>query len=219
MHMDTAYSMIEATSFLAGMRGDFPPKTALQIAEVMMTEGIPIFEFTMNSVEPIEAMKAVKKEYGDEACVGMGTVLNTEQAARVIDAGADMIIAPSFNPDVVNRAHEAGILAVPGVLTPTEIVNAWDLGVKILKIFPIGSLGLGYFKSVRGPLDHVKFMCNGGMTDENSADFLRAGAVCCGMANWLTGDGHTSLDVLRGRARKLKSIADEVRTGKKAQRI
>lgn len=213
MDATTAYGYIERSGLVAGMRGYFPPEVALEVTRVLVEEGINNFEFTMNSVQAIEAMKAAKREFGTDACVGMGTVLDADTAQRVLDAGADFIVSPAFSPAVVEAALAADVLVAPGVMTPTEIVNAWSMGCKMLKIFPIGSLGLDYFKAVRGPLDEVKFMCNGGMHDGNVGDFLRAGATCCGMAGWLTGDGHLALDTIRRRAQTLRRIVAEVRTG------
>ncbi len=211
MNTETAFGYVERGGLMAGMRGDFPPDNALKTARLLVEEGINVFEFTMNSVQAIEGMQAAKREFGDRACVGMGTVLDAETARRVVDAGADFIVSPAFNRDVVKIAQAADVLIAPGVITPTEIVDAWAMGVRFLKIFPIGPLGLDYFKAVRGPLDHIKFMCNGGTNDVTVKQFMEAGAFACGMANWLTGDGHMSLDLIRERARKLRHIVDEVR--------
>jgi len=203
MDRDTAYEFFEKGALVAGMRGAFGPETALAATSILMEEGIHVFELTMNSDDPIEAMQAVKREFGDAACVGMGTVLNTEDAQRVLDAGADFVVSPAFQPDVVQVINDAGVLMAPGVITPSEAVAAWEMDCKLLKIFPIGALGINYFKAVFGPLNHMKFMCNGGMHAENAGQFLNAGAVACGMASWLTGDGHMSVDTIRNRARQL----------------
>jgi 2-dehydro-3-deoxyphosphogluconate aldolase/(4S)-4-hydroxy-2-oxoglutarate aldolase len=148
-------------------------------------------------------MQAVKARFGDAACVGMGTVLDVETAKRVIDAGADFIVSPAFQPEVVEFVLSQGVFMAPGVITPSEAVAAWSMGVKMLKLFPIGSLGLDYFKAMFGPLDHMKFMCNGGMNDNNAGDLIKAGAVAVGMASWLTGDGSWTDSRLRSRARVL----------------
>ncbi|MDX2163324.1 MAG: bifunctional 4-hydroxy-2-oxoglutarate aldolase/2-dehydro-3-deoxy-phosphogluconate aldolase [bacterium] len=211
MDSQHAYEMTERSGLMAGMRGNFPPETALRVADIMMKARINVFELTMNSVQPLEAMQALKREYGDQAVVGMGTVLNPDMARQALDAGADCIIAPSFDPVVVELVQKADVLAIPGVMTPTEIINAWHMGTKLLKIFPIGVLGLDYFKAVRAPLDQVKFCCNGGMTDQNVGDFIRAGATCCGMAGWLTGDGSMSLETIAHRANTLRDIVDRTR--------
>jgi 2-dehydro-3-deoxyphosphogluconate aldolase/(4S)-4-hydroxy-2-oxoglutarate aldolase len=204
---------------MAGMRGDFPPQKALKLAEVLVEEGIPIFEFTMNSTQAIESMKAVKAEFGADVCSGMGTVLDTETAKRVLDAGADFVVSPAFTPSVVEMVVAADILMAPGVITPSECVDAWAMGVKMLKIFPIGPLGVDYFKSIRGPLDHMRFMANGGINPETTRDFLKAGAVACGAANWLTGDGSWAPEKIRERAKMLHDVVEEVRTGQVVQRV
>ena len=219
MNAQAAYDIVEQDGLLAGMRGDFLPDKALKIAEVLIEEGIRTFEFTMNSPQAIEAMQAVKAEFGADACSGMGTVLDVETAKRVLDASPDFVVSPAFTPAVVEMVVKADILIAPGVITPTECVDAWAMGVKMLKIFPIGPMGVDYFKSVRGPLDHMKFMANGGINPETTRDFMKAGAIAVGAANWLTGDGSWSLDKIRERAIMLRDVVEEVRTGKVVQRV
>ena len=211
MNSSQAFSMIEAGGIVAGMRGAFPPDVALRVSETLMGEGIFAFEFMMNSVEPIAAMQAVKAEYGDAACVGMGTVLDVPTARAVLDAGADFAVSPAFQPEVVAAVLARDILMGPGVATPSEAAAAWDMGVKLLKLFPIGALGIDYFKAVFGPLGHMSFMCNGAMTDQNAREFLSAGAVACGMGGWLVGDGTWSRSRLRSRARILVNAVQAAR--------
>jgi 2-dehydro-3-deoxyphosphogluconate aldolase/(4S)-4-hydroxy-2-oxoglutarate aldolase len=218
MNAQAAYDRIAQGRLMAGMRGHFPPDIALAHARTLIdSANIDIFEFTMNSTQPLDAMRMTKLAFPD-AVVGMGTVLDVEMAQRVLDAGADFVIAPSYNRDVVELVQAAGLLVVPGVMTPTEAVDAWATGAKLLKIFPIGALGLDYFKAIRGPLDHINFICNGGMTDQNVGDFLRAGAVACGMANWLTGSGSMPMDELARRARILREIVTSIQT-RQPQRV
>lgn len=190
---------------MAGMRGAFPPEVALSVTKVLMDEGINVFEFTMNSVQPLEAMRAAKDAYGDDAYVGMGTVLTQEDARRVLDAGADFVVSPALQPDIVRYVLGAGVMMAPGVMTPTEAVTAWQMGAPLLKVFPIGAVGVGYFKAMFGPLGHMRFMCNGAMSHENARDFIQAGAVACGMAGWLTGDGTMPPETVRERAQLLKA--------------
>ena len=104
---------------------------------------------------------------------------------------------------LTNREGIADLLVAPGVATPSEAVAAWEMGVKLLKIFPIGALGIDYFKAMFGPLDHMKFMCNGGMDADNAREFIQAGAIAVGMAGWLSGDGTWPESRLRSRARVL----------------
>jgi 2-dehydro-3-deoxyphosphogluconate aldolase / (4S)-4-hydroxy-2-oxoglutarate aldolase len=212
-----AYDWLEKTGLLAGMRGDFPPENALRVTEVLVNAGITVFEFTMNSPEPIAAMQAVKQAFGDDVLAGMGTVLDANTAQQVLEAGADFIVSPAFGPAVVQAALAADVLVAPGVMTPTECVNAWAMGVKLLKIFPIGSLGLDYFKSVYGPLSHMQFLANGGINPDTARDYLKAGAMCVGASSWLTGKGDWPLDKIRDRARQLVAAVDEARSGQPRQ--
>lgn len=211
MKAQLAYDILVEGGLMAGMRGDFPPDKAIRIAGVLIEEGINVFEFTMNSAQAVESMQAVKAEFGADAVSGMGTVLDVETANRVLDAQPDFIVSPAFHPEVVRRVVATDILMAPGVITPTECVDAWALGVKLLKIFPIGPLGVDYFKAVRGPLDHMKFIANGGINPETVRAFIGAGAVACGAANWLTGDGSMPLDTIRARAKQLRQAVAEGR--------
>ena len=201
------------------MRGAFPPDVALRVSETLMGEGINVFEMMMNSQEPVAAMRALKSEYGDEACVGMGTVLAVDKAIQVMDAGADFVVSPAFQRDVVAAVMARDILVGPGVATPSEAVAAWDMGVKLLKLFPIGALGIEYYRAMFGPLKHMTFMCNGAMDDHNAREFLQAGAIACGMGAWLVGDGSWSKSQLRSRARILVNAVASARDGLGAQAV
>ncbi len=203
MNSDSALSRIEASGIVAGMRGAFPPEVALPVAEILLKEGISNFELMMNSQAPLAALRALKAEFGADVCVGMGTVLDAATARAALAAGADFLVSPAFQPEVVEAALARNVLVGPGVATPSEAVAAWDMGVKLLKLFPIGALGVEYFRALFGPLSHMRFMCNGALNDQNAREFLAAGAVACGMGPWLVGDGTWSKSRLRSRARIL----------------
>ena len=211
MNAENALRAITSSGIVAGMRGAFPPDIALATSHTLMDEGINCFELLMNSQQPIEAMQALKAEYGDEACVGMGTVLSADAANQALDAGADFIVSPAFQPDVVAAAQARDVLVAPGVATPTEAVAAWELGVPLLKLFPIGALGVDYFAAIFGPLAHMRFMCNGAMNDQNARELVQAGAVAVGMGGWLVGDGTWGKSRLRSRARILVNAVDGAR--------
>lgn len=213
MDSDSALQRITASGIVAGMRGAFPPEVALAVCEILLNEGISNFELMMNSERPLEAMRALKDEFGDAVCVGMGTVLDSATAETAIDAGADFIVSPAFQPQVVTAVMARGVLAGPGVATPSEAVAAWSMGVTLLKLFPIGALGVDYFRALFGPLKHMTFMCNGVMNDRNAREFLAAGAAACGMGPWLVGDGTWSKSKLRSRARILLNAVQSARGG------
>ena len=205
-----AFNRIANSRLIAGMRGQFGPEVALKTCETLIQEGIANFEFTMNSERPVEAMMRVKREFGDIACVGMGTVLSVAAAQEVLDAGAEFVVSPAFQVSVTQYVMARNILVAPGVITPSECVAASELGVKMQKIFPIGSLGVGYFNALRGPLNNIAFICNGGINAENTREFLAAGAVACGLAGWLTGSGEMPQTTIRDRARQLRNIVTEL---------
>ncbi|HEV3157248.1 MAG TPA: bifunctional 4-hydroxy-2-oxoglutarate aldolase/2-dehydro-3-deoxy-phosphogluconate aldolase [Candidatus Baltobacteraceae bacterium] len=206
-----ALSRIEDCGIIAVLRGGFTEATAIQTCETLFDEGISVFEFTMNSRNPLALLAAVKQAFGERAIVGMGTVLDTDTARRVIDGDADFLLSPGCDPEVVKVVHDAGLLMCPGVFTPTECIGADKLGAKLLKLFPVGPLGVGIFRTIKGPLGHLKFLCDGGMTIENIPQFLAAGAAACGIVEALTGDGTDSQSAIRDRARRLMDSIREAR--------
>lgn len=213
MSIEVVSAELARVGVMAGMRGAFPPDVALGVADVLLEEGIHIFELTLNSERPLEAMQAIKARYGDNAIVGMGTVLSVADAERVLGAGADFIVSPAFQPEVVDYVLKQGVTMIPGVLTPSECVQAWGAGVPMLKLFPVGALGVEYFKALYAPLSHMKFLCNGAMHEKNAAEFIQHGAVGAGMGGWLTGDGTWTASRLRSRAHLLLNAIDSARNG------
>jgi 2-dehydro-3-deoxyphosphogluconate aldolase/(4S)-4-hydroxy-2-oxoglutarate aldolase len=211
MNTSTALARFARCGIVVVLRGTFPPDSALPLVETLIEAGLDAVEFTTNSAQAFEAMQAVRAAFGPDICAGMGTVLDAATAQRALDAGADFMVAPSFSPAVVAAAQAADRLIAPGVITPTECVDAWALGVPLLKLFPIGALGLDYFKTLRGPLNHMAFMCNGSIDDSNTGAFIQAGALACG-TGWPVGDGTWPLERVAERARRLRGIVDAARS-------
>lgn len=196
---------------IAVTRGNFPPAVVLPLAETLLSEDIHTLELTFNSVQPLESLRALKREFGNRLAVGMGTVLRDDDAKASLDAGADFIVSPAFQPHIVSLVLQAGRPMIPGVMTPSEAVQAWDMGLELLKLFPIGALGIDFYKAFFAPLDHMRFMCNGAINEHNTVEFLKAGAVAVGMGNWLTGDGTWSTEQIRQRAQTLKKAIQSAR--------
>lgn len=211
MHTEQVLDQLLQQAVMVGMRGNFPPEVAIRTAEIMRDYGMTIFELTLNSVQPLQAMSALKKRWGDDVIAGMGTVLTVADAERAIGEGADFIVSPAFVPSVVEYAQKSGVFVAPGVITPSEAVNAWAMGVQLLKLFPIGALGLDYFKAMFAPLNHMRFMCNGAVDGDNIPQFMKAGAVAAGMGGWLTGDGNMPEALMRSRAQALRGGISGVR--------
>lgn len=163
---------IEQTGLIAIVRG-IEPESVLPLAEALYAGGVEVIEVTCNSTRYLESITALKMKMGDKMKVGAGTVINPVMAQLVIDAGADFVLSPDFNPDVVSMVHEKQRLMIPAVMTPSEILQACRLGVDLLKLFPANSLGIDYLKEIQGPLDNLALIPVGGITLENTASFAQ----------------------------------------------
>lgn len=177
-----ALSQILEHKIVAIIRG-FDPADVLQIAKALNDGGISILEVTMNSPDALKSVKKLSDQMKDKMLIGAGTVLDTDTAKAAIDAGAEFIISPCFDHNVVSFTKKAGIVSIPGAFTPTEIVNAYNHGADIIKVFP--SSGASYISEIRAPLSHIPLMPTGGITRENMHEFFRAGAVAVGIGNAL----------------------------------
>jgi 2-dehydro-3-deoxyphosphogluconate aldolase/(4S)-4-hydroxy-2-oxoglutarate aldolase len=176
---------IEQTGLIAIVRG-IEPESVLPLAEALYAGGVEVIEVTCNSTRYLESITTLKNKMGDKMKVGAGTVINPVMAQLVIDAGADFVLSPDFNPDVISMVHEKQRLMIPAVMTPSEILQACRLGVDLLKLFPANSLGIDYLKEIQGPLDNLALIPVGGITLENTASFAQAGAFAVGVGSALT---------------------------------
>lgn len=176
---------------IAIIRG-FAPETCLKLAEAYAEGGIRLVEVTFNQKAPetwkdtAAAIAAIRKRFEGAVRAGAGTVLTEEQLAMCEDAGGEYMITPNVNVALIRKCVGKGLVAMPGALTPSEAVDAWDAGASFVKIFPAGSLGPGYVKAVRAPLSHIPFLAVGGISPDNVADFMRAGCVGAGVGGNLT---------------------------------
>lgn len=156
---------------------------ANQAATALQRAGIKMMETTMNTPGATKMISHWREQFGDDCYIGAGTVLDVEQAKEAVSAGAQFIISPNFDEEVLAYGQEHGLEVWPGVMTPTEIVQAWKAGASAVKLFPMGSLGLKYLKEVRAPLNHIPIMTTGGVDLDNITDFLEAGASAVGMGS------------------------------------
>lgn len=152
-----------------------------EIVSALAEGGVSIIEITLTIPNAIDAIRRLTSN----CLIGAGTVLNAETAERAIDAGAQFIVSPILNLDVIRICRKRKVVVMPGALTPTEIVAAWDAGAAVVKVFPADSLGPTYFKALRGPLPHVRMMPTGGVDLTTVKPFLDAGACCLGVGGKL----------------------------------
>ena len=159
-------------------------RQAHAVVQAMLAGGVTVVEVTMTVPGAIDLLKTLKKEYGTELLLGSGTVTTAEQAAATIDAGAEFVVSPSFHADVVEKTQALGKVSVPGALTPTEVVTAWQAGADYVKIFPASAVGgANYLKALLAPFPDLKLIPTGGVTLQTAAGFLKAGAKALGVGS------------------------------------
>ena len=182
-----------------------PDPAALRaVVDALAEGGVRALEVTMTVPRAIQLIEEIAPTLPSDFLFGAGTVLDAETVRRAVGAGAQFIVSPVFRRDVVNAAHEAGVPVMPGCFSPTEILDAWDMGADVIKVFPATSVGPGYVKDIRGPLPQVKLMPTGGVSIDNVGDWLRAGAVAVGV-------GSAVVDTKAIAARQFHVIADNAR--------
>ena len=175
---------VEEAGIVAVIRLQEPGKLRA-VVEAIAAGGIRALEVTMTVPGAVELIRELAPTLPPGFLLGAGTVLDADTARRVIDAGAQFVVSPVFRVDTIRACHERGVPSMPGCFTPTEILDAWDAGADIVKVFPATALGPTFFKDVRGPLPQVKLMPTGGVTLDNAGDWIRAGAVAVGVGTAL----------------------------------
>jgi len=161
------------------------PSALRAIVDALVEGGVLALEVTMTVPGAVDLIRALAPTLPRGFLLGAGTVTDAETAARVVDAGAQFIVSPVFRPALIEACHRHSVAALPGCFTPTEILDAWDAGADLVKVFPATALGPTYIRDVRAPLPHVKLVPTGGVTPENAGDWIRAGAAAVGMGSAL----------------------------------
>ena len=196
------------------------PALAIRAAEAIAAGGISVLEITMTVPDAVSVIRALCARLGDNVLVGAGTVLDSEGVRACVDAGAKFIVSPGFDPITVQAAHAAGVPAMPGALTPTEVIAAWRAGADMVKVFPCSAVGgAKYIRALRGPLPQVKLMATGGVNADTAADYIKAGAAALGVGAELVDMTLLEADqdaTLTERARELTAVVKAARTPAKA---
>lgn len=193
---------IERTGLIAIVRLDSSAEL-VQAAKAIAAGGVSVIEFTLTTPGALRTIEAAVKELGSEVLIGAGTVLDAETARAAILAGAEFVVAPTLNTDVIEMCHRYDKVVIPGAYTPTEILSAWEHGADFVKLFPAEVGGPAYLKAVRAPLPQVKLIPVGGVTLETAGPFLRAGAAALGVGSNLV----DKKAVAEGRFTQLTSVA------------
>jgi 2-dehydro-3-deoxyphosphogluconate aldolase/(4S)-4-hydroxy-2-oxoglutarate aldolase len=213
MNALNARKIIEQGGFVAILRGNYVGWFS-QIAQALIDAGATAMEVTFNSANAAEGIREVRERFGDAIMMGAGTVLDVKTAEIALAAGAQFIVAPNTNPDVVRYCAGRDICVIPGAYTATEVMTAVDLGATLVKLFPAE---LTYFKNLRGPLNKVPFVPTGGVELANAADFIKLGAAAVGMGSAIIGEyvkQGDGLDTMRQRAAALVQSIRAAKAGK-----
>jgi 2-dehydro-3-deoxyphosphogluconate aldolase/(4S)-4-hydroxy-2-oxoglutarate aldolase len=182
--------MSETTAQIIERVGLIPVLRARSVAQAhavvraMITGGVTVVEVTMTVPGAVALLAELKREYAGQLLLGSGTVTTADQAQATIDAGAEFVVSPSLHPAVISTTKNRGKLSIPGALTPTEVITAWDAGADYVKVFPCSAMGgASYLRSLLAPFPHLKLIPTGGVTLQTAGDFLRAGARALGVGS------------------------------------
>jgi 2-dehydro-3-deoxyphosphogluconate aldolase / (4S)-4-hydroxy-2-oxoglutarate aldolase len=200
---------------VAVIRAESPDLLA-DVAEALLAGGVEVMEVTFTVPRATQVLETVAGKLGDRILLGAGTVLDPETARIALLSGAQFIVSPAVNTDVIELCRRYSKLAMPGAFTPTEVLTAWQAGADIVKIFPSEITGPRYLKALRGPLPQVRLMPTGGVNLDTAVDYLQAGACALGIGTSLiepqavaTGD----LKRIESLARQYVELIDRYRRG------
>ena len=184
------------------------------LTEALLAGGVPAIEVTMSTPKAIAGIEMLADHFGDKAVIGVGTVIDPATARDAIAAGAQFVVSPVFDEEIVATTRRYGKIMVPGAFTPTEILSAWEAGADIVKVFPAEVVGPAYFKALRGPLPQIRLMPTGGVDLKTASEFLKAGACCLGIGSQLvepTAVANRDFNRLRELASQYAAIVKQFR--------
>lgn len=165
---------------------NIPTDRFVKCCRALLEAGVSCIETTFDHSLPdpvadnVTRIKAARKALRDKICLGVGTVLNVEEVQAAYAAGAEYIISPNTDLDVIYETRKLGLVSIPGAFTPSEICTAWKAGADIVKLFPADDLGFHYIQNLKGPLAHIPLMATGGVNPATIPQYLSAGIVACG---------------------------------------
>ena len=183
----------------------------VNLARALCEGGIELLEVTFDQSKPeslertSDTIRQLVAQLGDKMIFGAGTVTTLEMLELARNAGAQFVVSPDTNEEVIKATVAAGMVSMPGALTPTEIVTAHRYGADFVKLFPAGTQGTGYLKAVTAPLNHIPILAVGGVNEKNIADFMAAGAVGAGVGGNLV----NKTWIANGEFDKITALAKE----------
>jgi 2-dehydro-3-deoxyphosphogluconate aldolase/(4S)-4-hydroxy-2-oxoglutarate aldolase len=167
----------------------------MNVADALVKGGAPTMEVTMTTPNALQVISDVRAKFGDAICMGVGTVLDAETARAAILAGAEYVVTPTLNLDVIKLCRRYAKPIIAGAYTPTEALTAWEAGADFIKIFPADQLGPNYIKALKAPLPQLEIIPTGGVDLNTAGDFIKAG--CAAVA---AGSSLVSKEILKNQA-------------------
>lgn len=207
--MDTVKFIMEHR-IIAIVRGVFD-EDCIRLAEALHRGGINLIEVTFDQAHPetfektAAAIRIIGERFGGKVVPGAGTVVTVEQAEAAAGAGAQYIISPNTDLGVIKRTKERGLVSMPGALTPSEILTAYNAGADFVKVFPAANFGPAYLKAIRAPISHVRLMAVGGINEKNISEYFEAGAVGAGVGGNLV----NKKLIAEGRFSEITALAEQ----------
>jgi 2-dehydro-3-deoxyphosphogluconate aldolase/(4S)-4-hydroxy-2-oxoglutarate aldolase len=189
-------------------------EAAIRVADALHAGGVTALEITVTVPDAFAVIAAVARRFGDDVCLGVGTVLDAETVRGAVAAGAQYVVSPVFRPAVLEESHRLGVPVMPGAITPTEILTAHEAGADIVKLFPADNFGPGYIRSVLAPMPFLRLMPTGGVTPDNVGTWLSAGAVAVGLGGALVDAAlvaNGDWEAITERARRVTDAVAEAR--------
>ncbi|MEX2176665.1 MAG: bifunctional 4-hydroxy-2-oxoglutarate aldolase/2-dehydro-3-deoxy-phosphogluconate aldolase [Pirellulaceae bacterium] len=188
------------------------PDLLVDVAEALLAGGVEVMEVTFTVPRAARVIEQVAGKLGDRILLGAGTVLDPETARIAFLAGAEFIVSPAVNLEVIEMCRRYSKLVLPGAFTPTEVLAAWQAGADIVKVFPSDLVGPKYLKLLHGPLPHIRLMPTGGVNLQTAADFLSAGACALGVGSSLVDQAALAardLKKIEGLAREFVAVVEK----------
>jgi 2-dehydro-3-deoxyphosphogluconate aldolase/(4S)-4-hydroxy-2-oxoglutarate aldolase len=211
MNKSEVLSRIHASGAVAVVRVTDVKRLRKTIAAIA-AGGVDCIEITMTVPNAIATIKEFAAE--SDALVGAGTVTDADTARAVIEAGAQFIVGPVLNLEVIAAGKNAGVAVMPGCFSPTEILAAWNAGADVVKVFPATSLGPKFIKDVHGPLPHVRLMPTGGVSIENAGEWIRAGAFAVGIGTDLLDKTMIEAEDYSGLTHRARVFVENIRSAR-----
>ena len=184
MRSTEVFGLIKATGIVAIMRG-VGEEEALHTVESLCNAGVKAIEVTFNTPGADKIIISLLNRFKKDVIVGAGTVTDPAIAARAVECGAEFVLAPNTDAEVISFVKSHGKVMVPGAFTPTEVLKCHDMGADIVKIFPVSTVGPKYIKDLRGPYDKIEMMPVGGVDINNAGEFIKAGSIAVGIGGSL----------------------------------